>query len=102
MRLNVLLRVIPQVGAQPAFDVTAWHSFAVGVALYLVAEDHVHGKVARLRVAEIPAAHRRRRVHGTALGQTDGSSRIQIEQLPDRPLGRVVRAGGIARRGTDA
>ena len=53
-------------------------------------------------MAEIPAAHRSRRIHGAAFRQTDTGVRFRIEQFPDCSLFCVLRTGRITRGWPDS
>ena len=51
---------------------------------------------------EVQSAHRTRRPHGVTFGEADAGVFLGVKQLPQQPLLRVIRAGGITGGGTDA
>src|SRR5205823_1187721 len=59
-------------------------------------------EVARLRVGDVPATHRRGRVHGVGLGEADAGAALDVEQAPELGLLGVIRAGRVAGRRADA
>ena len=73
-----------------------------GVVLELVAPDPPEAEVGRLRMPEVVAADRGARQHRERLGQADAGPRLGVEQLEERPLLGVVRAGRVAGRRPDA
>src|SRR5947209_19615709 len=80
--LTALRRLISQVRCQPALHFGQRHLLSGGVALHLVAGDHVDGEIPRLGVAEIQAADRGGRIHGKTFGEPDVGSLLHREQLP--------------------
>src|SRR5262245_30827806 len=63
------LRLVAEVGPQPALDLGLGHPLAAGVVLDLVAADLADREVARLGVAEVEAGDRGGRGHGEGLRQ---------------------------------
>ena len=51
---------------------------------------------------EVQSAHRTRRPHRVTLGKADAGVLLGVKQLPQQPLLRVIRTGGITGGGTDA
>src|SRR4029077_15042522 len=78
------------------------YALAVRVVVELVAPDPSEAEIRRLRVPEVVAADRRARPHRERLGQADPGPRCGVQELEERPLLGVVRAGRIAGRRPDA
>ena len=94
-------RVI-QPRAEPALGLGEGQAFALRVVGDLILAEFADGKVARLRVRKIEAAHTAAGPHRVALGELDAGLRFRVEQLPERALFRVVRARRVAGCGADA
>src|SRR5205807_1232475 len=84
------LRAVVQVGGEPAFDGGDIQTFAAGVVGHLVALDLADREVARLRMRKVESADRTAGIHRERFGQKHSSVRLDIEQLPERLLLRVV------------
>src|SRR3569623_2334608 len=78
------------------------HLLAARVVLYLITIDFADRKIARLGMAEIPAAHRRRRPHRIVIGELDVGTLLRVEQAPQQALLGIFRARWITRCGADA
>src|SRR5262245_25595085 len=102
IRYSIKIRsIVPQVGPHPALDLLDGHAFAGGVALDLIAADAADREVPGAGVGEIEPAHRRRGHHRGALGQRNPGPR-RLQQVEQLVFFAVIRAGGIAKRRTDA
>ena len=87
---------VRQIGGEPALDRRQVHALATVVVLDLVAADLAEREVARLRVREVEAAHRRRGMHREALGEPDPDALLAPEQVEEQALLGVVGARGVA------
>src|SRR5512132_1283015 len=96
------LALVVQVGGEPALDRRGLEALPPGVVLDLVALDLSDAEVLRLRTPEVVPAHRRRRQHGVALGESDARVGLRAEQVEQSALLGVIRTRGVARRRTDA
>src|SRR5215210_140016 len=101
LRVRTLALVI-EVGGEPALRGGDVHPLPPGIVLDLVALDLADPEVLGLRMPEVVAADRRRRIHGKALGQRDARVRFGAEQVEQQPLLRVIRTGRVARCRTNA
>src|SRR5215207_8879955 len=94
--------LVHQVRSQPPFRVLERYALAGGVVGELVSTDAPHPEVAARGVPEVVAGHGRPGPHRVRLGEADAGPRLRFEQIEQRRLLGVVRAGRIARRGSDA
>src|SRR5688572_13947508 len=99
---SCLDRFILQIGRKPLLGFGNRHCLAARVILDLVAPDFSDREVARLRVRQVEAGHRRGGQHGAGLRQADAGVPLSVEQREQRALLGMVRAGGVAGRGPDA
>ncbi len=100
--VDLFLGFVGQQRRQPALRLGQGPLLACGVVDDLLAADAHDAEIARLRMAEVPAAHRRRRGHHAALGEVQAEVAAGVEEVEERPLLGVVGAGGVTRRRPDA
>src|ERR1700712_6126012 len=81
-----VLRVVAEVGTEPAFGFLQRPALAFGVVGDLVLGHPADHEVLRLRVAEVQAADGGTRPHRHRLGQLDAGALLDVHQLPDRRL----------------
>src|SRR5690349_11987499 len=74
------LRIVAEVGAQPAFGLLDVDAAAPGEVLDLVLADARDAEVLRLRVGDVIARHRSGRQHGEALGERHAGVLAGVEQ----------------------
>src|SRR5947209_11842254 len=91
-----VLRVVAEVGGQPALGFLQCPALALRVVGDLVLGHPSDHEVLRLRVREVPAADRGTGPHRHRLGQLDAGPRVDIHHLPERRLLGVLRAGRVA------
>src|ERR1700682_2846603 len=85
------LRLVAEIRRQPALRFFPREPLAARVVLDLLPVALAEREVARLRMRDVPAAHRRGRVHGVGLGEADAGAALDVEQAPELgPLG-VIR-----------
>src|ERR1700730_12477276 len=97
-----LLRLVAEIRPQTALRFFLREPLAARVVLDLLAVDLADREVARLRMGEVPAAHRRGRVHGVGIGEADPGAAPDVEQAPELGLLGVIRARRVPGSRTDA
>src|SRR2546423_598504 len=95
-------RLVTEIRRQPALRFFRRQPFAARVVLERLAVDLAAREVARLRVGDVPAAHRRGRVHGVGLGEADAGAALDVEQAPELGLLGVIPARRVAGCRADA
>ena len=75
------IRLVAQIGPQPAFYFRNVHALAAGVVLDLVAGDAIDGEIFCLRMGEIETADTSRRLHGIIYGEPNTGRCFRVEQL---------------------
>src|SRR5438874_1877356 len=95
-------RLVAEIRRQPALRFFGRQPLAARVVLQLLAVDLADREVARLRMGDVPTAHRGGRVHGVGLGEADAGAALDVEQAPELGLLGVIRARRVAGRRADA
>src|ERR1700730_6573300 len=96
------LRLVAEIRPQPALRFFKREPLAARVILDLRAVDLADREVARLRMGDVPAAHRRGRVHGVGFGEADAGAALDGEQAPELGLLGVIRARRVPGSRADA
>ena len=91
-----------EIGAQPAFGGGQIDAPPGGIILQLIAPDPRNAEIFRLRMAEVKPADRCCGEHGIAFGQFQPGVVFSVEEFEQDRLKAMIRAGGIARRRTNA
>ena len=94
--------LVDQVRGEPALRLGERHALPGRVVGQLVATDPADPEVVAVRVPQVVAGDRGARPHRERLGQPDAGPRLRLEQVEQRRLLGVVRAGRIAGRRADA
>src|SRR5579859_1375028 len=94
--------IVSETGRQPALGLLEGLALAARVVGGLVLADAPDAEVVRVRMREVPAAHRRRGPHREALGERDARALRRAQEVEQRALLGVVGAGRVAGRGPDA
>jgi len=81
---ETLLRLVAQIGRQPAFDDRRLLAQSPSVVFDLIERDSIHAKVSSLGMRKIPAADTRRRIHREVLGQRHARFGFRIKQIDCR------------------
>src|SRR4051794_25246764 len=97
-----VLRVVGKVRGEPALGLLERPALPPRVVGDLVLAEAADDEVLRLRVGEVPAADRRARPHRHRLGELDAGVGVDVEELPEGLLLRVLGAGRVAGSGPDA
>src|SRR5581483_9656796 len=77
--LDNLSALIPQVRPQPLLRLLHTHPLALRVVLHLVLVDLAHREIVRVRMSDIPAAHRGRGIHRKGISDSDTRVAFDIE-----------------------
>ena len=77
-------------------------AFARGVVFDLVAADHADAKIFGLGMAEVETADGTGGIHGEVFGEENLGVLFGLEEIEEEAFFGVIRAGGIAGRGTNA
>src|SRR6185437_1651614 len=96
------IRIVIEVGGEPALDFAEFHAFAAVIVLGLIAADFADGEVARLWMRKIDAANRSGRIHSEIFSEANADVFFGVEQIEELALFGVVGRGWITRRRTNA
>src|SRR4029453_12675760 len=94
-------RLVREILAEPPLGLGEGDPFLLRVVRDLIATDAPPGEVARLRMAEVEAAHARARRRRIRLREPNARP-SGLEQVEEGALLRVVRTGGVPERRTNA
>src|SRR5690606_20014861 len=97
-----LLRVVVQVRGQQPLGLLQADTLAPRVVGDLFLRQPPDHEVLAARMAEVPARHRRRRIHREMIGEGDAGVRGRVEQAEQGLLLAVLGAGRVARGRADA
>src|SRR5215469_7050762 len=98
---SLLRRIVVQVWPQPSLDFVNAHPFAIGVVGNLIAIDLPQAEVTRFRMGKVKTTHARCGPHRKGLRDLNSCVGANIQQVPERTLLGVIRAGWITRRRSD-
>src|ERR1043166_95868 len=87
--------IVIQIRPKPALDFGQRHAFAQVIINDLIAPNFSDGKIFRLRMGEVESAHAAAGPHCERFGEFDAGLALDVQQLPERLLFRVIGARRI-------